>query len=316
MTKKNLILLYGVLFSMLLSMSSCSSDDSSGTEDIPFTADIFQSTVGRKVAFQGLTNNAVSWAWDFGDGTTSTEKNPVHNYAAAGYYETKLTATAEDGTTITKEMRIGIEITPYVLLTGGPLAENGKTWRISSVHSSGDYFANADAELTAYEEAPKPLPSGIFGSGLGLGEVYQDEYTFHFDGGYSMDLKDGAAFSGLVYQFLTTGGAGIKNPSTNQDFGLCTGLYTPEEEATFSYEEGADLTIGSVYGPGGAMTYNGVTALSFSGTMFFGIMDYERRVIVQEIKENSMRAVMFVSASPDYAPLNTHALVLTFEVVQ
>src|SRR5690606_6418802 len=199
------------------------------------TADIFQSTVGRKVAFQGLTNNAVSWAWDFGDGTTSTEKNPVHTYPGAGYYETKLTATAEDGTTITKEMRIGIEITPYVLLTGGPLADNGKTWRLANTHSPGDYFANADADLSAYEEAPNPLPGGIFGGGLGLGEVYQDEYTFHFDGSYSMDLKDGAAFSGLVYQFLTAGPAGIKNPSTNQDFGLCTGYFTPEPNATFTY---------------------------------------------------------------------------------
>ena len=78
MTKKNLILLYGVVFSMMLSLSSCSSDDSSSSEDIPLTADIFQSVVGKKVAFQGLTNNAASWTWDFGDGTTSSEKNPVH----------------------------------------------------------------------------------------------------------------------------------------------------------------------------------------------------------------------------------------------
>jgi len=316
MTKKNLIPLYGILFSMVLFLSSCVSDDSDGSDDIPFTADIFQSTVGKKVAFQGLTNNATSYLWDFGDGTTSSEKNPVHNYGAAGYYETKFTATSADGSTITKEMRIGIEITPYVLLTGGPLAENGKTWRISSTHSANDYFANSDAGLTAFDGAPKPLPSGIFGGGLGLVEVYQDEFTFRYDGGYSMDLKDGAAFSGLVYQFLTTGGAGIKNPSTNQDFGLCTGFFTPEADATFSFEEGVDLTIGSVYGPGGTLTYNGVNMLSFSGTMFFGLLDYERRVIVQDLKENTMRVVMFLSGSPDYVPLSTNGVVLTFEAVE
>jgi len=316
MTKKNLILLYGVLFSMMLSLSSCSSDDSGSSEIIPLSADIFQSTVGKKVAFQGLTNNATSWLWDFGDGVTSTEKNPVHVFTEGGYYNAKLTATAADGSSVSKEISLAVDLTPYILLTGGPTATNGKTWRISSGHSDGDYFANADAGLTPYAAAPTPLPAGILGAGLGLGEVYQDEYTFHFDGSYSMDIKDGAAFSGLVYQFLTTGGAGIKNPSSNQDFGLCTGFFTPEPNSTFTYEESADLTVSSVYGPGGAMTYSGVSTLEFSGDMFFGMIDYERRVIIKEVKDNTMKAIMFISASPDYAPLNTHALVLTFEVVQ
>jgi len=315
MIKRNKILIFGILVSLIFSLSSCSSDDSEKV-DIPFSADISNSVRGKKVAFQGVTNNAVSWMWDFGDGATSTEKNPVHTYAAAGYYEMSLTATSKDGTTITKERRIGIEITPYVLLTGGPLATNGKTWKLAGTHSTNDYFAEANAELTAFSDAPKPLPSGIFGGGLGMPEVYQDEYTFHYDGGYSMDLKDGAALSGLVYQFITTGGAGIKHPSSNQDFGLCTGNYTPEPDATFEFLEGTDLTIGSVYGPGGALTYSGVNILEFSGTMFVGVLDYERRAIVQELGENSMRVVMFLAASPEYAPLNTHALVLTFEAVQ
>ena len=33
---------------------------------------------------------ANSWAWDFGDGGTSTEKNPTHTYAAVGKYTVKL----------------------------------------------------------------------------------------------------------------------------------------------------------------------------------------------------------------------------------
>ena len=143
MTKKNLILLYGVLFSMMLSLSSCSSDDSAGSEDIPLSADIFQSVVGKKVAFQGLTNNASSWAWDFGDGATSSEKNPVHVYSEGGYYIAKLTATSQDGSSVTTEVNLAVDLTPYILLTGGPTAADGKTWRLANAHSSGDYFANA-----------------------------------------------------------------------------------------------------------------------------------------------------------------------------
>ncbi|MFA5415034.1 MAG: PKD domain-containing protein, partial [Methanoregula sp.] len=35
----------------------------------------------------------ISWAWDFGDGTTSTTRNPSHTYSAAGNYTVNLTAT-------------------------------------------------------------------------------------------------------------------------------------------------------------------------------------------------------------------------------
>ncbi|MCF8257993.1 MAG: PKD domain-containing protein [Flavobacteriales bacterium] len=36
------------------------------------------------------TGNATNWFWDFGDGITSTQQNPVHNYQG-GYYEVCLT---------------------------------------------------------------------------------------------------------------------------------------------------------------------------------------------------------------------------------
>ena len=35
-------------------------------------------------------NVATSWSWDFGDGTTSTEQNPIHTYAANGSYTVTL----------------------------------------------------------------------------------------------------------------------------------------------------------------------------------------------------------------------------------
>jgi serine protease len=41
----------------------------------------------------------VGWAWDFGDGSTSSEQNPSHTYAAAGDYTVTLTVTDADGAT-------------------------------------------------------------------------------------------------------------------------------------------------------------------------------------------------------------------------
>ena len=39
-----------------------------------------------------------SWAWDFGDGNTSSEQNPVHTYNDNGTYEVSLTVTTDIGT--------------------------------------------------------------------------------------------------------------------------------------------------------------------------------------------------------------------------
>lgn len=316
MDKRNAIKLLGITFSLLLLGSSCSSD-SVDKEIFPLSAVISHSVDDKKVAFQGLTHSAVSWSWDFGDGQISTEQNPVHNYTDGGYYTATLIATDPSGATVTSETQLAIALTPYVLLTGGPTAVNGKTWKLSGNHSDFDYFANADADLSAVDGTPVPLPAGIFGAGLGMGEIYDDEYTFHFDGRYEHDVKaDGAAFGGIVYQFVTTGGAGIVNAS-GADFGLCTGLYSPEANATFTYVENEDFTTSSVYGAGGALTFNGVSTLDFSGTEFIGFLDFQSKVIVQEVNDDSMRIMMFMAAGQDASiiGINTHALILTFEVV-
>jgi PKD repeat protein len=51
----------------------------------------------------------VAWAWDFGDGRTSSEQNPSHKYAKRGTYTVRLTVTDNDGLTgtATKEITVG-----------------------------------------------------------------------------------------------------------------------------------------------------------------------------------------------------------------
>jgi PKD repeat protein len=41
----------------------------------------------RLVAFKDLSRGSItSWSWDFGDGQSSTEQNPIHAYKEAGKY--------------------------------------------------------------------------------------------------------------------------------------------------------------------------------------------------------------------------------------
>lgn len=48
---------------------------------------------GLTVTYTNTSLHAFSYLWDFGDGTTSTEVNPVHTYADEETYTTTLTAT-------------------------------------------------------------------------------------------------------------------------------------------------------------------------------------------------------------------------------
>ena len=304
---------WGLITSIVLSVifSSCKDE---AKKEFPLSAIIFYSIAEKQVAFHALTHSAVSWYWDFGDGTSSHEQNPVHIYEDGGYYKVTLTATTANGEAVTQEEKIGVMITPYVLLTGGVNAVNGKTWKLTTAHGSfGDYFANADADLSTVIE----LPNGGLSMFLDYGEVYDDEYTFYFDGSYSMDLKDdGGALSGLVYQMLTTGGAGIaKLSDMGKKYGLCIGLYSPADDLTFTYVRKEDFTVSSVYGADGTITFKDVTTLDFSGTAFVGFMDFQRKVILKSISENNMTLIMFMAASADYPGINTHALILTFEAV-
>jgi hypothetical protein len=312
---KKLLTVFSIFFAVgTVLFQSCKEE----TSDPP-KASIFYSIVGKQVAFTALTKRVVSWSWEFGDGLTSTAQNPVHVYDGGGYYTVTLTGTDDNGTTVSSEVTIAVDLTPYVLLTGGPGAANGKTWKLTANHSSSDKLSLADATFSLADPDIPSLPQGAFGLFLGIGEVYDDEYTFYYNGDYSHDTKaDHAAFAGLVNQMVTNGGAGVVSTGGGAaaEFGLCTAAYTPETNATFTYVEKEDYVVPSVWGAEGFILYPNVSTLDFSGTEFVGFMDVQRKVILQDITDNTMRLVMFMTGSPDYYPLNTHALILSFEVVK
>ena len=52
---------------------------------------------GRVNFSDSSTGGPTSWAWDFGDGTGSTDRNASHKYAAPGRYTVTLTVSNENG---------------------------------------------------------------------------------------------------------------------------------------------------------------------------------------------------------------------------
>jgi PKD repeat protein len=80
----------------------------------PVGAAFSTSTDGLTVTFINSSINATSYLWDFGDGSTSTEENPQHTYAADGTYSVSLTATASGETaSITQEVNVAAALTLF-----------------------------------------------------------------------------------------------------------------------------------------------------------------------------------------------------------
>lgn len=68
---------------------------------VGLSANITTACLPAAIQFTGTANTSVgtitSYAWDFGDGNTSTEQNPSHIYGQTGYYSVSLTATSSNG---------------------------------------------------------------------------------------------------------------------------------------------------------------------------------------------------------------------------
>ena len=87
-------LLAGLLAFLALVLAACQR-----TPDADFSASITSGSAPVSIQFTDLSKgDPDAWQWDFGDGTTSTEQNPTHEFTAVGTYEVSLLATRGDNT--------------------------------------------------------------------------------------------------------------------------------------------------------------------------------------------------------------------------
>ncbi len=100
------------------------------------------------VAFTNASTNAVTFNWNFGDGASSTENSPSHNYTTGGTFPVVLTVTgpsgATDDTTIVVTIRKGFK---KIL----DLAPTALTLASSNQLASGNYH------IMYYDNAYKSL---------------------------------------------------------------------------------------------------------------------------------------------------------------
>lgn len=117
------------------------------------------------VTFNNTTSSGLTYSWDFGDGATSTEMNPVHTYGAPGTYTVQLDATNSCKTnsktatiTLTSGVRdltqtMGIDLSPNP--TSGDFAV-----AIESDHAAGLRFKLFDAQGKMIKESTRQIRPG------------------------------------------------------------------------------------------------------------------------------------------------------------
>lgn len=80
------------LLSAALLITSCAKPPEPNFEWTPVNAE-----AGESIQFENLTEEATSYTWNFGDGSSSELEHPAHTFEEAGDYTVTLTATNDAG---------------------------------------------------------------------------------------------------------------------------------------------------------------------------------------------------------------------------
>jgi len=158
--KRSLLLASAMILSLL--QISCE-DNNSGIEFVDFEARFVSDIDDRTVTFSNLSNQASSFLWNFGDGTTSTVENPVKAYEEYGTYTVTLTAVNNDGqiSTFQDNLDLELELTPVPIVNGD--FENGSEGWIQGVDDNSPAPVVTEGGNTYYEvNVTNPDPSQPF----------------------------------------------------------------------------------------------------------------------------------------------------------
>lgn len=115
----------------------------SGTSTTPTATPVasfsYETTHPFYAHFTNTSKDATYYSWDFGDGTTSSEKNPIHKYSGKGVYKVVLTAKG-NGKTDTYTKNITVVAPTKCYITGVLYEKVPKNNEYYNIRFTDDYM--------------------------------------------------------------------------------------------------------------------------------------------------------------------------------
>ncbi len=137
---------------------------------------------GRTVTFTNTSSYSTAYSWNFGDGATSTEENPVHTYATDGNFTVVLTATNDLGTsTKSVDILLSSAVLTDEVLQGGP-------WKIR-VAPNSIYVGPGMGDPSWWQTPVGFLDGSAVGTTDDWSCMVDDEFTFVAGGTFTYDTK-------------------------------------------------------------------------------------------------------------------------------
>jgi PKD repeat protein len=167
---------------------------------------------GLTVILTNTSTNATSYLWDFGDGNTSTEENPVHTYAASGSYDICLTAIgacdSESEMCMTVEVESAgiVELTQSFLIDGSTFTQGQSRDAVYVIDNIGSGTTTGPVQILITKTStfamamdPAATTADVFG---GISANNNDWDIIDLGGFYLCTMKAGMTIPAGGYSIL------------------------------------------------------------------------------------------------------------------
>lgn len=205
-----------------------------------------------QVNFTNLSQGGISYSWDFGDSSTSTQTNPTHTYTSPGTYTVSLVATNPAGNdTVTRASYITVSINTFTAGGGGSLKVTGNADRkfMGSREAGGTLVFDGQARAIVLRDA-ESLQDKVY-----LYKVYDP------DGNYIETWKDVVSDLTFTHEINTIGSTTMVELARNSDtLGVTTTPLQTEDGQNILTEDDQTILVATEsrnqVGSGSSVDYN------------------------------------------------------------
>ncbi|RLD61457.1 MAG: hypothetical protein DRJ01_07890 [Bacteroidetes bacterium] len=206
------------------------------------------------------TNTPTSWAWNFGDGNTSTIQNPSHTYNTAGKYAVELIATNENGSDT-------LTMSYYIIVGTGSVTDYDGNVYITMQINNQEWMA----ENLAVTHYPDGTPIILVEDSTNWANLAYTDPAYCY---YNNLSSNGDVYGALYTWAAAMNGAASSDATPSGVQGVCpTGWHLPSdaEWTDLTVFLGGDIVAGGKMKEIGSTHWHGMISWASNSCGFTGL---------------------------------------------